>query len=97
MMSQLGTKIACLLDNERDTDAVLSGVSGSRKLRTVLARLESNRQALVFGHALPMPVVIQTREYGSAESYRELGFVEAAELVKRAKRDVDVLFGPGGC
>ena len=95
VMSQLGTKIACLLDNERDTDAVLSGVSGSRKLRTVLARLESNRQALVFGHALPMPVVIQTREYGSAESYRELGFVEAAELTAQAERDVDVLFGPG--
>ena len=97
VMSQLGTKIACLLDNERDTDAVLSGVSGSRKLRTVLARLESNRQALVFGHALPMPVVIQTREYGSAESYRELGFVEAAELKAQAERDVDVLFGPSSC
>ncbi len=97
VMSQLGTKIACLLDNERDTDAVLSGVSGSRKLRTVLARLESNRQALVFGHALPMPVVIQTREYGSPESYRELGFVEAAELKAQVERDVDVLFGPSGC
>ena len=97
VMSQLGTKIACLLDNERDTDAVLSGVSGSRKLRTVLARLESNRQALVFGHALPMPVVIQTREYGSPESYRELGFVEAAELKAQAERDVDALFGPSAC
>lgn len=93
VMSQLGTKIACLLDNEKDTDAVLSGVSGSRKLRTVLARLESNRQALVFGHALPMPVVIQTREYGSPDSYRELGVVDAAELQAKTKRDVDVLFG----
>ena len=96
VMSQLGTKIACLLDNEKDTDAVLSGVSGSRKLRAVLARLESNRQALVFGHALPMPVVIQTREYGSPESYKELGFVEAAELKAQAERDVDALFGRGG-
>ena len=93
VMSQLGTKIACLLDNEKDTDAVLSGVSGSRKLRTVLARLESNRQALVFGHALPMPVVIQTREYGSAESYRELGVVDDAERQAQTKRNVDVLFG----
>ena len=93
VMSQLGTKIACLLDNEKDTDAVLSGVSGSRKLRTVLARLESNRQALVFGHALPMPVVIQTREYGSAESYRELGIVDDAERQAQTKRNVDVLFG----
>ena len=96
VMSQLGTKIACLLDNEKDTDAVLSGVSGSRKLRTALSRLESNRQALVFGHALPMPVVIQTREYGSAESYRELGFRDEAQLRAQAERDVDALFGPGG-
>ena len=94
VMSQLGTKIACLLDNEKDTDAVLSGVSGNRKLRTVLARLESNRQALAFGHALPMPVVIQTREYGSAASYRELGFADEAQLRAQAERDVDALFGP---
>lgn len=94
VMSQLGTKIACLLDNEKDTDAVLSGVSGSRKLRTVLARLESRQQALVFGHALPMPVVIQTREYGSPQSYKELGFMEAAELKAQIDHDIDILFGP---
>jgi len=63
----------------------------------VLARLESNRQALVFGHALPMPVVIQTREYGSPDSYRELGFVEAAETKAQVERDVDALFGPSAC
>ena len=94
VMSQLGTKITCLLDNERDIDAVLTGVSGSRKLRSVLARLESKQQALVFGHAVPMPVVFQTREYGSAESYRELGFKEAAELKAQMERDVEDLFGP---
>ncbi|MCY3544546.1 MAG: ATP-binding protein [Chloroflexi bacterium] len=97
VMSQLGTKIACLLDNEKDTDAVLSGVSGSRKLRTVLARLESNRQALVFGHALPMPVVIQTREYGTPDSYRELGVVDDAERQAQTQRDVDALFGAASC
>ena len=94
VMSQLGTKIACLLDNERDIEAVLTGVSGSRKLRSVLARLESKQQALVFGHALPMPVVIRTREYGSPESYRELGFKEAAELKAQVDRDIEDLFGP---
>ena len=94
VMSQLGTKITCLLDNEKDLDAVLTGVSGSRKLRSVLARLESKRQALVFGHALPMPVVIETREYGSAESYRELGFKEAAELKAQIEQETKELFGP---
>lgn len=72
VMSQVGTRLTCLLDNERDIEAVLSGTPGSRQLRTVLARLEAKQQALIFGHALPMPVVIHTREYGSAESYEQL-------------------------
>ena len=94
VMSQLGTKITCLLDNENDVNAVLEGVSGSRKLRSVLARLESKQQALVFGHAVPMPVVIQTREYGTPESYKSLGFVEAAEMKAQVERDIEDLFGP---
>jgi DNA helicase HerA-like ATPase len=73
VMSQLGTRLTCLLDNERDIEAVLSGTPGSRQLRGVLARLESKQQALIFGHALPMPVVVRTREYGSSESYTQLG------------------------
>lgn len=73
VMSQLGTRLTCLLDNERDIEAVLSGTPGSRQLRGVLARLESRQQALIFGHALPMPVVVRTREYGSEESYTQLG------------------------
>ena len=72
VMSQVGTKLTCLLDNDRDIEAVLGGAPGGRELRTVLSRLESNRQALIFGHAVPMPVVIRTRDYGTAESYAEL-------------------------
>ena len=94
VMSQLGTKVTCLLDNDKDIDAVLTGVPRSRKLRSVLATLASKQQAMVFGHAVPMPVVIHTREYGSPESYRELGFKEAAELAAQMERDVQDLFGP---
>ncbi len=72
VMSQLGTRLTCLLDNDRDIEAVLSGTSGSRQLRTVLSRLEAKQQALIFGHAVPMPVVVRTRDYGSAESYEQL-------------------------
>ena len=79
VMSQIGTKICCLLDNERDVDRVLSGVSGSRQLKTVLAGLDSNRQALIFGHSVPMPVVIQTREYGT-EFYKSVQGPVAAEV-----------------
>jgi len=71
VMSQLGTKVCYLLDNERDVDSVMSGVSGKSELKSVLARLAAQRQALIFGHALPMPVAFQPREYGSAESYKQ--------------------------
>ena len=64
VMSQIGTRLTCLLDNERDIDAVLAGTPGSRQLRGVLARLENKQQALIYGHALPMPLVVHTREYG---------------------------------
>lgn len=96
VISQLGTKITCLLDNDRDIDAVMAGAPGSRKLRTVLSRLESKQQALAFGHALPMPVVFQTRDYGTPESYHDLGWRDAADLKARVERDLEDLFGPPG-
>jgi DNA helicase HerA-like ATPase len=92
VMSQLGTKVVYLLDNEKDIDSVLMGASGKSELKTVLAKLEARQQALIFGHALPMPVVVKTREYGSAESYREFGFRDAAELKRKAEEDIKGLF-----
>jgi len=64
VMSQLGTKITCLLDNERDIESVLAGISGKNELKGVLAKLSARQQALVFGHAVPMPVAFVPREYG---------------------------------
>jgi len=87
VMSQLGTKITYFLDNERDVDAALAGVSGKGELKTVLSRLETQQQALIFGHAVPMPVVVRTREYGSAQSYRELGYQEGRELERQVAED----------
>ena len=85
VMSQVGTRLTCLLDNERDIDAVLQGTSGSRQLRGVLSRLEAKQQALIFGHALPMPIVIHTREYGSPSSYESL-----SRLPVRTRNSVDI-------
>ena len=99
VMSQLGTRLTCLLDNDRDTDAVLAGTPGSRQLRGVLSRLEAKQQALIFGHAVPMPVVIHTREYGSQESYTRFSRgpvpqrVNPAETAQeRLEREIDELF-----
>ena len=90
VMSQIGTKISCLLDSGKDVDAVLSGVSGNRKLRGVLSRLDSKQQALIFGHAVPMPVVVRTRDYGTAESYST--FSPSKGVLGKNLED---LFGPG--
>jgi DNA helicase HerA-like ATPase len=92
VMSQIGTKITCLLDNERDIDSVLAGVSGKSELKSVLAKLAAKQQALIFGHAVPMPVAFQPREYGSAESYK--GFLPDEEIdsQKQAQKDIEELW-----
>lgn len=66
VMSQIGTRVTALLDNERDIQSVLNGVSGAAGLREVLARLETKQQAIIMGHAVPMPVVIKPRTYDDA-------------------------------
>ncbi len=63
VMSQIGTRITCLLNDEKDIDAILTGVSGAGGLRGVLAKLDSKQQALVLGHSVPMPVVVRTWTY----------------------------------
>ena len=93
VMSQVGTKATFLLDNERDIDSVLSGVSGKSELKSVLAKLASKQQALIFGHAVPMPVAFQPREYGSAESYKDLIPNGGTEAVKQAEQDIEELWG----
>jgi len=90
VMSQMGTKITCLLDNERDIDSVLAGVSGKSELKSVLAKLAPKQQALIFGHAVPMPVPIQTREWGTPESYRQILSAEPAG--QQAEKDIEELW-----
>ncbi len=73
VMSQIGTRVTCLLDDEADIRAVFSGISGGATLREVLARLDTRQQALILGHAVPMPVVVKTRTYGTPDFYAALG------------------------
>lgn len=74
VMSQIGTRITALLNDEKDIDAIFTGVSGGQSLRSVLAKLDSKQQALILGHAVPMPVVVRTRPY-DATFYAEIGDV----------------------
>ncbi|MGD2181691.1 helicase HerA domain-containing protein [Lusitaniella coriacea] len=79
VMSQVGTRITCLLNDDKDIDAIFTGVSGGQSLRSVLAKLDSKQQALVLGHAVPMPVVVRTRPYDST-FYKEIGITAWKEI-----------------
>ena len=85
VMSQVGTRVTCLLDDEADVRAVLSGISGASQLRQVLARLDTRQQALIMGHAVPMPVVVKTRAY-DVDFYAAMGYaasVDPGEVLAR--------------
>jgi hypothetical protein len=75
VMSQVGTRITALLNDEKDIEAIFTGVSGGQNLKSVLAKLESKQQALILGHAIPMPVVVRTRAYDE-KFYQEIGFMD---------------------
>ncbi len=75
VMSQVGTRITALLNDDKDIEAIFTGVSGGQSLRSVLSKLDSKQQALLLGHAVPMPVVVQTRAYDS-QFYRDIGAMD---------------------
>jgi uncharacterized protein len=95
VMSQLGTRVTALLNDDKDIDAVFTGVGGSSSLRSVLASLDTKQQAMVLGHAVPMPVVVRTRAYDAA-FYTAMGdqsLVGASiESRRQAYQAVDDLF-----
>jgi hypothetical protein len=93
VMSQIGTRVTALLDNERDITAVLMGISGAGGLREVLARLDTKQQAIIMGHAVPMPVVVRTRAY-DMEFYKSVGYL-AEEEVPAAAQDARRRLGNG--
>jgi len=92
VLSQLGTRVAFRLDDVADIDAVLSGSEDKSELKTVLSRLETRQQTLVFGHSVPMAVVVEVEPYGSPDYYRKFGFRDAAEIGKQVTKDIEELF-----
>lgn len=88
VMSQMGTKIVCLLDNDKDIESVLAGVPGKRELRAVLAKLETKQQALILGHAVPMPVVVRVKDYGTADSYRKYSGRIAGRGIEKDRKEL---------
>ncbi|HEY3083064.1 MAG TPA: ATP-binding protein [Chloroflexota bacterium] len=95
VLSQIGTRVTCLLDDERDIAAVLGGIPSGAALRSVLARLDSIQQAILLGHAVPMPVVVRTREYGPA-FYAEVARGRFATRAGAHRRAVEPANGRAG-
>ncbi len=94
VLSQIGTRIVAQLSDERDIGAALVGTSDASALRKVLASLDAKQQALVLGHAVPMPIVVRTRTYDEA-FYQAMRGDDAGRLpatYEAAKRQMDELF-----
>jgi DNA helicase HerA-like ATPase len=87
ILSQIGTKIVAQLNDEKDIQAVLTGVNNASNLRSILASLDSKKQALLLGHAVAMPVVIQTREYDE-QFYRAMQDVITSKKIDEFIKEI---------
>jgi DNA helicase HerA-like ATPase len=79
VLSQLGTKVIAQLNDDRDIQAALTGVGNAAQLRSVLASLETKKQVLLLGHAVAMPIVIESRSYDE-EFYKSLILPETKNI-----------------
>lgn len=93
VLSQIGTRVTALLNDDKDIDAVFTGVSGSQTLRTVLSQLDPKQQTLILGYAVPMPVVVRTRPFDSAFYQTVAGNTTETTVKERADKAHEELFG----
>ena len=89
----MGTRITALLSDERDIDAVFTGTRGGH-FKNILATLDTKQEVLVFGHAVPMEVVLRTRNFDES-LYRAVAPDAGRSTQERAQSAHDDLFGPG--
>ena len=87
VLSQIGTKFVAQLSDEKDIQAALVGTSGAAALRQVLASLDSKQQALVLGHAVPMPIMIRSRSYDE-DFYRALRGTENGQPAPQGFKEI---------
>lgn len=87
VLSQIGTRSTLLLNDENDINAVFVGESGTNSLKEILSQLNPKQEALFFGYALPMPIVIKTRRYDEKfySSMLEEEKLSKEEIIKRGE------------
>jgi DNA helicase HerA-like ATPase len=84
ILSQVGTRIIGELGDERDINAVLTGLPGQGTLKVLINNLEP-RQFLLTGFAPPMPVVIDAKEYGLFYNELRVGAGVIVDEIERRK------------
>lgn len=87
IISQIGTRIVAQLNDDKDIQAVLSGIAGASNLRSILTTLDSKKQVLIMGHAMTMPIVVQTREYDQV-FYRAMSQQPTAQQIERIIEEI---------
>jgi hypothetical protein len=94
VLSQIGTKMIAKLSDDKDIGSALVGTSDASSLRSILASLDAKQQALLLGHAVPMPIVVKTRTYGPDfyDALRSDGAAAPANL-DEANTEMEELFG----
>ncbi|MGB9769509.1 ATP-binding protein [Caldisericum exile] len=80
VLSQIGTRLVMELKDENDINAVFQGASHTKRLVKILSTLEQ-KQALVFGYAVPLPLPINVRSYDE-EFIDEMKEVKTTKSVK---------------
>ncbi len=100
VMSQLGTRITALLNDDRDIDSVFTGIRGGSQLKNLLATLDSKQEVMLMGHAVPMEVVLRVRNfdtdfYNALKSTPKAAQEIEANVVKaeKSKLSLEDLFG----
>lgn len=87
IMSQIGTRATLLLNDENDINAVFVGESGSNALKDILSQLNPKQEVLMFGYAMPMPIVVRSRRYDN-EFYKTVNEEEKLtkeDIIKRGE------------
>lgn len=84
VLSQVGTRIVGELGDERDINAVLTGLPSQGTLKVLINNLEP-RQFLLTGFALPMPVVIDAKDYDRFRNEVSIGSGLILDEIERRK------------
>ncbi|MHB8840825.1 MAG: ATP-binding protein [Candidatus Aquicultor sp.] len=84
ILSQVGTRIVGDLGDERDINAVLTGLPSQGTLKVLINNLEP-RQFLLTGFALPMPMVIDAKDYGRFCNEVGIGVGAIGDEIERRK------------